>query len=107
MMMAMPMLLLLISSPRAHGVVAALSPDEAAALRAGAANNAAEVWQQERDEGYERQYHERYGRYYGQQRQEQQVEEGYAEADDHDETLDDNDEGSDNWPQDDGYGDYN
>ena len=66
MMLAMPMLLLLISSPRAHGhgVVADLSPDEAAALRAGAANNAAEVWQQEQDEGYERRYHERYGRYY-------------------------------------------
>ena len=109
MMMAMPMLLLLISFPCAHGhgVVAALSPDEAAALRAGAANNAAEVWQQERDKGYERRYHERYGCYYEQQRQEQQVEEGYAGADDHDETLDDNDEGSDNWPQDDGYDDYN
>ena len=45
-----------------HGVVAALLPDKAAAFRAGTANNAAEVWQQERDKGYERRYHERYGR---------------------------------------------
>ena len=28
-------------------------------------------------------------------------------ADDYDETLDDNDKGSNNWPQDDGYDDYN